>query len=243
MTQRGTAVRTDGSSSLASAELTGSRSLRIGGWSATGAGFAGLAGLISTVPWPQLFSLDAVPATAVFVDPGLLIVLVGHYGILASGGALGLLAGVMLAFGLRRHPWSVAAALLVGAGSAVMGYAAARRAIDVTMHAGRSTVELSTLVWAGGGLVLLGTLLLTLALRRRGGKLFLILGLSSPVLVSAGTTIFLVLGPEAIPVIWGVTFPPPPDYLLAVWFIVLGWLARTGRLQGGVGVETIVPRS
>lgn len=233
MTHRGMAVRAGGSWPTASAGSAGSRSLRIGGWSAISAGVAGLVELMSTVPWPQLFSLDAVPGNAVVLDPRLLVVLVGHYAILAAGAALGLLSAAMLGFGLRRRPWAAAAALLVAAGSAMMGYAAGHRAVDVAMHAGRSTVGLSTLVWVGGSSILLGTLLLTLALRRQAGKLFLILGLSSPVLVAAGTTMFLMLGEDAIPMIWGVTFPPPPDYLLAVWFIVLGRLARTGRLQEG----------
>lgn len=234
--QRGAAVRTGGWSPLVSVGSPRSRSVRIGGWFAIAAGVAGLAGLMSTVPWPQLFSFDAVPGNAVVVDPRLMTVLVGHYGILAAGGTLGLIATALLAFGLRPSPWGAAAALLVAAGSAMMGYAAGRRAVDVSMHAGRSTVELSTLVWAGGSIILLGTLLLTLVLRREGGKLFLILGLSSPVLVAAGTAVFLVVGEEAIPMVWGVTFPPPPDYLLAIWFIVLGRLARTGHPQAAIGV-------
>lgn len=208
-----------------------SASLRIGAWSAIGAGIAGLAGLLSTLPWPELFGLDAVPNNAIVLDPRLSIVLVGHYVILAAGGILGLVAGVMLSSRLRPPWWGSAASLLVAAGAATMGYAAARRAIDVAVHDGRSTLELSSFVWYGGGLFLLGTLLVTLALRRRASSLFVVLGLSSPVLVAAGTAVFIVLGEDAIPMIWGLTSPPPPDYLLALWFIVLGWSARNGRFQ------------
>lgn len=35
-----------------------------------------------------------------------------------------------------------------------MGYAAARRTIDVVLHDGRSILELSTQVWVGGSMVL-----------------------------------------------------------------------------------------
>lgn len=58
--------------------------------------------------------------------------------------------------------------------------------------------------------------MLTLVLRRDTGRVLLLLGIASPVLVAAGTAAFAVLGEDAFPVIWGVTFPPPPDYLLAM---------------------------
>lgn len=207
------------------------KALRIASWSAIGAGVAGLAGLLSTLPWPELFSFDAVPAIAISRDPRLFVVLVGHYGILATGGVLGLLAGVTFSLALHRHRPAAATALLVAVGAGLMGYAAARRAVDVALHDGRSTIELEAMVWTGGGMLLIGTAALTLALRRDTGRGFLLLGLSSPVLVAAGLTMFLVVGPDAYPTIWGLTFPPPSDYLLAAWFVVLGLLARTGRLQ------------
>lgn len=184
-----------------------------------------------------------MPYNAIIFDPRLFVVLVGHYAILATGGALGLLAGTMLSSGLRRRRPAAAAALLAGAGSGVMGYAAARRAVDVALHDGRSTLELSTLVWVGGSMFLIGTVVLTLALRRHTGTGFVVLGLSSPVIVVAGVTIFLVFGEDAIPMIWGLTFPPPPDYLLAIWFIVLGWLARTGRFQHLTDADASGPSS
>lgn len=219
-----------------------SRSLRVAARSAIGAGIAGLAGLVSTLPWPELFGFDAVPHQAIVVDPGLFVVLVGHYGILAAGGVLGLLAGVMFSLVLHRHRPAATAALLVAAGAGLMGYAAGRRAIDVALHGGRSTLELETLVWSGGAMLLVGTVIFTLALRRETGVGFLLLGLSSPVLVGTGTAAFAILGEGFYPMIWGLTFPPPPDYLLAVWFIVLGWLARTGRLQPVVDAG-IMPRA
>lgn len=134
-----------------------SSSLRVAAWSAIGAGVAGLLGLVSTLPWPELFSVDAVPSKAIVVDPGLFVVLIGHYGTLAAGGALGLLAGVMFSLVLRRRRPAAAAALLVAAGAGLMGYAAGRRAIDVALHDGRSPVELETLVWSGGAMLLVGT--------------------------------------------------------------------------------------
>lgn len=210
--------------------MTPSRTLTVAGWSAIAAGVLGLAGLASTVPWPELYSLDARPQNALVRDPGLEVVLVGHYVILASGGLLGLVAGATLGVGLRRRPAAAVAALLVAVGAGLMGHAATRRAIDVAVHDGRSTLELEMFVWVGGSLLLLGTLALTLLLRHHGGRVFLILGLASPVLVAGGTAAFLILGEMAFPMIWGVTFPPPPDYLLAMWFIAIGWLARTGRL-------------
>lgn len=188
-------------------------------------------GLLSTLPWPELFSLDAVPGNAVVFDPRLLWVLIGHYAVLAIGGALGLVAGTTLSSLLRRHRPAAAGALVLGAGAGVMGYAAVRRAVDVLLHDGRSTLELSTPVGVGGTMVLVGTLALTLALRRHTGTGVVVLGLSAPVLVAAGITVFVVVGEDAFPEIWGVTFPPPPDYLLAVWFIVLGRLVRIGRFQ------------
>lgn len=215
----------------------GSRPLRTAAWSAIGAGTLGLLGLVSTLPWPELFSPGAVPGNAVVFDPRLLVVLVGHYGILAGGGALGLLAGVLFSLELRRHRPAAAAALLIAAGSVAMGYAAAHRAIDVALHDGRSTIELSTLVWGGGSMLLIGTATLTLALRRDTSMGFLTLGLASPALVAAGTAVFVVVGADVYPMIWGLTFPPPPDYLLAAWFIVLGWQARTGQLQPVVDTD------
>lgn len=184
----------------------------------------------STLPWPELFSIDAVPDHAIVRDPDLLAVLIGHYVILAAGGALGLLAGVLFGVGLRRRRPAAAAALLVAAGSGLMGFAAGRRAVDVAVHDGRSTVELEALVWGGGSLVLMGAALLSLALRRDTGRGFLILGLSAPAMITTGIATFAVFGPDAYPTIWGLTFPPPSDYLLAAWFITLGQLARTGRL-------------
>lgn len=206
------------------------RILPVAGWCAVGAGVLGLLGLASTIPWPELYSFDARPQNAVTRDPGLLPVLVAHYAILATGGLLGLTAGVLVAMVLRHRPLAAVSTLLVAAGAGMMGYAAGRRAIDVAVNDGRSTLELETLVWVGGSLLLLGTLVLTLVLRRQAGKVFLVLGIASPVLVAGGTAAFLLLGETAIPMVWGVTFPPPPDYLLAMWFIALGWLARTGRL-------------
>lgn len=200
------------------------------GWCAIGAGALGLLGLASTIPWPELYSFDARPQNAITRDPGLMSVLVGHYAILAAGGLLGLLAGALVGVGVRRRPVAAASALLVAAGAGIMGYAAARRALDVTANDGRSTLELELWVWVGGSLLLVGTLVLTLVLRHHGGRVFLALGLASPMLVAGGTAAFVILGESAIPMVWGVTFPPPPDYLLAMWFIALGWLARTGRL-------------
>lgn len=231
MTERETAARGGARVPPAPAAQPVGRSLRIAAWSAIGAGVAGLAGLLSTLPWPELFGLDAVPNNAIVFDPRLFGVLVGHYGILALGGVLGLLAGVMFSLVLRRRRLAAAAALLVAAGSGVMGYAAGRRAVDVALNDGRSTLELAALVWGGGGMLLAGTVVLTLALRRDTGMGFLVLGLSSPVLVAVGVATFAILGEGRFPMIWGLTFPPPPDYLLAIWFIVLGWLARTGQLQ------------
>ncbi len=213
-----------------------SRSLGVAAWSAIGAGVAGLTGLLSTLPWPELFSLDAVPSNAIVFEPRLFGVLVGHYAILAAGGVLGLLAGVMFSLVLRRRRPAAAAALLVAAGAGLMGYAAGRRAVDVVLHDGRSTVELEMPVAIGGVMLLVGTAALTWVLRRDTGRGFVILGVTSPVLVAAGVAAFAILGEDLFPMIWGLTFPPPPDYLLAVWFIVLGWLARTGQLQGVIDI-------
>lgn len=202
----------------------------IGGWCAMAAGVLGLLGLVSTIPWPELYSFDARPQNAVVRDPGVLPILVGHYGILATGGLFGLLGGALVAVGLRRRPAAALFALLVAAGAGIMGFGGARRGIDVALNQGRSTLELEMVVWVGGSLLLVGTLMLSLLLRHHGGRVFLALGLASPALVALGTTIFGIFGEDAIPMIWGVTFPPPPDYLLAMWFISLGWLARTGQL-------------
>lgn len=213
----------------------GTATMSVAGWLAIGAGVAGLLGLASTVPWPELYSFDARPHNAIVRNPRLAWVLTGHYAILAAGGTLGLLAGALLGIALRHRPWVAVAAAFVAAGSGMMGYAAVRRAVDVADNAGRSTVELQTLVWSGGTVLLLGALVLTLLLRRHGGWVFVALGVGASVLVAAGTAAFAVLGESAFPVIWGVTFPPPPDYLLAMWFIALGWLARTGRLPDRAG--------
>lgn len=202
----------------------------VAGWCAICAGVLGLLGLASTIPWPELYSFDALPQAAIYREPGLLPVLVGHYAILGAGGLFGLLAGVLLAAALRRRPGAATSALLVAVGAGMMGYAAMRRAIDVAVTRGRSTAELTTIVWTGGAVLLVGSLVLTLLLRRHGGRVFLALGIASPVLVGGGTAAFAILGASLFPMIWGVTFPPPPDYLLAMWFIALGWLARTGQL-------------
>lgn len=228
---------------LTSVAARRSRSLIFGGAAAIAAGVAGIVGLISSIPWPELFSLDAVPVTAVAIDPGLSAVMVGHYGILAAGGALGLLAGAMLGWGLRRRLSESGGALVIASGSAMMFYAAARRAVDVAINSGRSTVELASFVWIGGTMFLVGTVVLTLALRRRTGKLFVLLGLSAPALVTGGILMFVWVGPDVYPSIWGVTFPPPSDYLLAIWFIVLGQLARTGRLESGIQVKANASRT
>lgn len=217
-----------------------SRLLALAAWTAIGAGVAGLAGLASTLPWPELFAIDALPSSAIHFDPGLFVVLVGHYGILATGGVLGLLAGVTFSLLLRRRGAAAAAALVIAAGAGTMGYAAARRTIDVALHDGRSTLELGLPVAVGGALVLVGTAALTWILRHDTNRGFVILGLSSPVLVGAGVAMFAILGEGLFPVIWGVTFPPPPDYLLSAWFITLGWMARTGRLQRVVD-DDVVP--
>lgn len=211
-----------------------SKAWTIASWSAIGAGVAGLAGLFSTVPWPELFSFDAVPSNAIVRDPRLFGVLVGHYGILTAGGVLGLLAGLLFSLLLRRRRPAAATALLIAAGAGVMGYAAARRTIDVALNGGRSTVELEFPVAVGGGMLLVGTAAMTWILRHDTNWGFMILGLSSPVLVGGGVAAFAILGEGVFPMIWGVTFPPPPDYLLAIWFIVLGCLARTGQLQPAV---------
>lgn len=202
----------------------------VAAWCAIGAGCAGLVGLLSTLPWPELFSIDATPRNAVVRDPGLLSVLVGHYAVLAAGGVLGLLAGLLLGVELRRRRPTAAAALLVAVGSGTMGYAAMRKAINLGIHDGRSTLELESFVWAGGGLVLVGAALLSIALRH-AGRLLVVLGLASPVLVSGGVAVLAVFGPDLYPAVWGLTFPPPSDYLLATWFIVLGWLGKTGQLH------------
>lgn len=62
-------------------------------------------------------------------------------------------------------------------------------------------------------------------------------------LVVAGVTLFVILGADGFPTIWGVTFPPPPDYLLAIWFIVLGRTARTGRFQHLIDADGSTPKT
>lgn len=202
----------------------------VAGWCGIIAGVLGLLGLASTIPWPELYSFDAHPFSVIHGNPDLLPVLVGHYAILGTGGLFGLLTGALLSVALRRRAMAAASALVVALGAGTMGYAGAHRAIDVAVNDGISTVELQTTVWVGGAILLLGSLVLTLVLRRDTGRIFLLLGISAPVLVGAGTAAFSILGESTFPMIWGVTFPPPPDYLLAVWFIALGWLARTGQL-------------
>lgn len=149
----------------------GNRLVGAAGSSSIGAGFAGLAGLLSTLPWRELFSIDATPRNAVVRDPDLLTVLVGHYAVLAVGGLFGLLAGLILAVELRRRRPTAAAALCLATGSTTMGYAAMRKAFDLALNDGRSTVELESLVWTGGGLVLVGAALLSIALRHAGRTL------------------------------------------------------------------------
>lgn len=204
--------------------------MRVAGGAAVAGGIAGLIGLFSTLPWPELYSPGASPTTALFRQPWLGPVLVGHYVVLAVGGASAVVAGAAFAVALRERPVACGAAVLLALGSVGMAYPAAARAIDVAMNEGRSTQEFVSIVFAGGGLFLAGSLVLTLALRHRTSRWFLVLGIAAPTLVTGGLLAFVWLGEDAFPVIWGVTIPPPTDYVLAIWFIVLGWLAWTGQL-------------
>lgn len=204
--------------------------LRVGGWAAVGAGVAGLLGLVSVIPWPELFSLDARPGNALVADPGLEIVLVGHYVILVAGAALGLSAAVILAFTLRRRPTALMGAIILAGASAALAYATTVRAVDLAVNDGRATEDVAAVVWGGGGALLVGVVLLTLALRHRAGPGFLFLGLGAPALVAAGVATFALVGPDFYPDIWGVTFPPPSDYLLAIWFIGLGRVMHRGLI-------------
>lgn len=204
--------------------------LAIGGWAATGAGVAGLVGLLSVIPWPELFSLDANPGNAIVVDPGLKGVLVGHYAILAGGGVLGLVAGLILALTLRGRTAARVGALMLAGASAAFAYASTVRATDLIVY-GRATEDVEVVVWGGGGVLLIAVVILTLAVRDRTGPGFLLLGLGAPVLVVAGIATFIVMGPDFYPEVWGVTFPPPSDYLLAIWFVGLGRVMRTGLRQ------------
>lgn len=212
--------------------------LATGGGAAVGAGVAGVLGLLSVIPWPELFSLDANPGNAVVMDPGLQVVLVGHYMILVAGGALGLVAAVILVVALRGWATVRIGALMLAGGSAAFTYAAAVRAIDLTVNDGRASEDVEVVVWGGGAVLLVGVVALTLALRRQGGKGFLLLGLGAPLLVAAGIATFVLVGPDFYPEIWGVTFPPPTDYLLAIWFIGLGRVMRT-KLQQRPGPAVV----
>ncbi|MDX1658506.1 MAG: hypothetical protein R3343_06775 [Nitriliruptorales bacterium] len=197
----------------------------IGGWAATGAGVAGLLGLLSVIPWPELFAIDARPINAITRRPGLKYVLVGHYAILVAGGVLGSVAGVGLVLARRRRFVHLLGGLLLAGASAAFAYAATVRTIDLSD--GRAVEDVEGVVWAGGGVLLIAVVILTLALRRHAGTSFLLLGLGAPVLVVAGIATFMLVGPDFYPEIWGVTFPPPSDYLLAIWFVGLGRVMRT----------------
>lgn len=190
------------------------------------AGVAGILGLLSVLPWPELFSLDANPGNALVVDPGLEVVLVGHYVILVVGGGFGLVASVVLAAVLRRRVAARIGAMMLAAGSAAFASAATVRAIDLSVNEGRAAVDVEGLVWAGGIALLVGVVAVTLALRREGGTGFFLLGIGAPAAVGAGILAFALLGPDFYPEVWGVTFPPPTDYLLAIWFIGLGRVMR-----------------
>ncbi|MBW3664951.1 MAG: hypothetical protein KY469_17795 [Actinobacteria bacterium] len=172
------------------------------------------------------------------MDPGLQVVLVGHYMILVAGGALGLVAAVILVVALRGWATVRIGALMLAGGSAAFTYAAAVRAIDLTVNDGRASEDVEVVVWGGGAVLLVGVVALTLALRRQGGKGFLLLGLGAPLLVAAGIATFVLVGPDFYPEIWGVTFPPPTDYLLAIWFIGLGRVMRT-KLQQRPGPAVV----
>lgn len=198
--------------------------INIGGWAAIGAGVAGLLGLVSVIPWPELFSLDAHPGNAVAMDPRLKVVLVGHYAILAAGGVLGLVAGVMLGLALRDRVAALLGAPMLAGASAAFAYAATVRATDLVD--GRATEDVEAVVWAGGSLLLVAVVIVTLALKRHTGMRFLLLGLGAPMLVAAGIVTFMLIGPDFYPEVWGVTFPPPTDYLLAIWFVALGRVMR-----------------
>lgn len=197
---------------------------RVGGWAAVGAGVFGLLGLVSVIPWPELFSLDANPGNALVLNPELKVVLVGHYAILVAGGVLGTVAAVTLVGVLRSRPIGLAGAVLLTVACLGLGHASLVRAIDMAANAGRPSQDVEAQVWAGGAALLVAVVLLTLALRSQASRGFLLLGLIAPALVVAGVTAFAVLGAQVYPEIWGVTFPPPTDYLLAGWFVSLGRL-------------------
>lgn len=216
------------------------RALRLGGWSAIGAGIAGLLALVSVIPWPELFSIEARPMNVIYGQPGLRVVLVGHYAILAAGALLGVIAGICLGWAFRRQPLAVLAWVLVVVGAAIWLYASAAKAF-YSME-GLRTTTYSEAVFRGGYFFLPGVALVTLALRRFAGRWFLLLGLAAPVLVGAGVAAFDLGFADLYPDIWGVTFPPPTDYLLALWFIVVGRIAtdptRAEQVQGSPSLRT-----
>lgn len=224
--------------------------MRLAGAGTLLAGLIGILVEVHIVPYRDLFDLNPRRIVFALQDPVLRLQYILHFASMTVAG-LAAIPGMYVLQRLMRHSspgrMPLVAFLLITAGLAVFSYASALNAvvfphlgvatvaglatgeaIDVAARVNRHTV---IVVSTAGAAFLVGVLLFSYGLWRT--RLFsrglAALGVVATLLLALfGALIYA----DRMPFIWGLTFPPPPEYLLSLWFLFVGAaLVSRGRRQ------------
>lgn len=227
--------------------------LKIGGTGALTAGLIGILAELHIIPYRDMFELSPRRIVFALSDAGLRTQYFLHFGAMAVAGLVAL-PGIFALRQLLREwtrAWLLAAFLLTSIGLMVFSYASVvnivtfpRLAIAVSTGkttlveaigiAGKVNAHTIAVVTGGGTAFLAGILLFSYAIWRTSllSRWVAALGFTATfLLIVFGALIYS----DRMPFIWGLTFPPPPEYLLSFWFILVGLnLIRMGVMSGKV---------
>jgi len=191
---------------------------KVGAVAAICAGTLGIVALLSVLPYPDLYGPDARPSSTLSIHPGVRMIWVTHYLVLLAGAVIAFPAAYVLYRALRQGGPTIAflAFLLMVAGLVAFAYGSTLRSLMVTR-------SLYILISGGGTAFLGGVFLFSVMMWRRSTFPRWIAGLG--ILGTAAQfalAYFVFFGPLP-PLIWGITLPPPGDWLVAIWFVFVGF--------------------
>lgn len=191
---------------------------KVGAVAAICAGTLGIVALLSVLPYPDLYGPEARPSSILSMHPGVRTIWVMHYLVLLAGAVIAFPAAYALYRALRQGGPTLAflAFLLMVAGLVAFAYGSTLRSLMVTQ-------SLRILIGVGGTAFLGGVLLFSVMMWRTTTFPRWIPGLGILGTTAQFVLAYLVLFGPLPPLIWGVTLPPPGDWLVALWFAFVGF--------------------
>jgi|GEM_PF-5055902 len=196
---------------------------KVGAVAAICAGTLGIVALLSVLPYPDLYGPDARPSSTLSIHPGVRMIWVTHYLVLLAGAVIAFPAAYVLYRALRQGGPTIAflAFLLMVAGLVAFAYGSTLRSLMVTR-------SLYILISGGGTAFLGGVLLFSVMMWRTSTFPRWIAGLGILGTTAQFVLAYLVFFGPLPPLIWGLTLPPPGDWLVALWFVFVGFHLRKG---------------